>query len=234
MADQLQLRGGPTAQSETFVGAEREITIDTGLKRLRLHDGTTPGGHILAAKVELDDAVATINQTIADNEEADAKARADLKELLEKELADQEELDSQARAALQAAIDAEVAASAAYDVIQDNRIAYLEYLDGVNKKELSFVTLIGSPAPAAGEVGINAAVPSEVDMIVLPKTDQNGVTVEASDFYDGDRIALKQANGSAAIYTVDGGAIDTGDHLRLNLYMNQTVLGAAGDQAYVL
>ena len=51
MADQLQLRGGPTAQSETFVGAEREITIDTGLKRLRIHDGVTPGGHILAAKI---------------------------------------------------------------------------------------------------------------------------------------------------------------------------------------
>ena len=232
MADQLQLRGGPTAQSETFVGAEREITIDTGLKRLRLHDGTTPGGHILAAKVELDDAVATLNQTIADNEEADAKARADLKVLLEGEIADAETAASEARAQLQAAIDAEVAASAAYDVIQDNRIAYLEYLDGVNKKELSFITLIGSPAPAAGEVGVNAAVPSEVDMIVLPKTDQNGVTVEASDFYDGDRIALKQANGSAAIYTVDGGGTDTGDHLRLNLYMNQTVLGAAGDQAY--
>ena len=166
MADQLQLRGGPTAQSETFVGAEREITIDTGLKRLRIHDGTTPGGHILAAKVELDDAIATINQTISDNEEADAKARADLKtlleeeiadakaadeearqdlkELLEKEISDQEELDAAARQALQEAIDAEVAASAAYDVIQDNRIAYLEYLDGVNKKELNFITLVGN------------------------------------------------------------------------------------------
>ena len=210
----------------------REVTVDTGLKRLRLHDGVTPGGHLLAAKVELDDAVATINQAIADQEELDTKARADLKALLEGEIAAQEEQDAAARAVLQAAIDAEIAASAAYDVIQDNRISYLEYLDGVNKKELSFITLVGTPAPNAGEVGVNAAIPSEVDMIVLPTTDQNGVTVNESDFYDGDRIALKQANGSAAIYTIDGGAFTDGDHLRINLYLNQTILGAAGDQAY--
>jgi len=232
MADQLRLRGGDTATSSTFVGALREVTVDTGLKRLRLHDGVTPGGHILAAKVELDEAVATINQAIADQEALDTEARADLKELLEREIQDAEEQAAEARSLLQAAIDAEVQASAAYDIIQDNRISYLEYLDGVNKKELSFITLVGTPAPAAGEVGVNAAIPSEVDMIVLPTTDQNGVTVSESDFYDGDRIALKQDNGSAAIYVVDGGAFTDGDHLRINLYLNQTVLGAAGDQPY--
>ena len=88
MSDQLQLRGGPTAQSENFVGAEREITVDTGLKRLRIHDGSTPGGHILSGKVDLETAVAAINQTINDNEADDAQARADLKVLLEQELAD--------------------------------------------------------------------------------------------------------------------------------------------------
>ena len=49
MADQLQLRGGKTAQSQSFVGAEREITIDTELLAVRLHDGSTPGGHIIAS-----------------------------------------------------------------------------------------------------------------------------------------------------------------------------------------
>ena len=47
MADQLRLRGGPTAQAEVFVGAEREVTVDTGLKALRIHDGVTPGGHLV-------------------------------------------------------------------------------------------------------------------------------------------------------------------------------------------
>ena len=52
MADQLRLRGGPTAQSQTFVGAEREVTVDTGLKALRVHDGVTPGGHLIELKAD--------------------------------------------------------------------------------------------------------------------------------------------------------------------------------------
>ena len=28
MADQLKLRGGPTAEAQVFVGAEREVTVD--------------------------------------------------------------------------------------------------------------------------------------------------------------------------------------------------------------
>jgi hypothetical protein len=146
MADQLQLRGGPTAQSEIFVGAEREITVDTGLKRLRIHDGTTPGGHILSGKVDLEAAVATINQTIDTNEAADAQARADLKVLLEQELADSQTEDAAARAVIQAAIDAEVATSAAYDITQDNRIGVLEAVNNISKKELEFITLIGNPS----------------------------------------------------------------------------------------
>ena len=47
MADQLKLRGGPTAQAQVFVGAEREVTVDTGLRALRIHDGVTPGGHLV-------------------------------------------------------------------------------------------------------------------------------------------------------------------------------------------
>jgi len=61
MADQLQLRGGPTAQSETFVGAEREITVDTGLRALRIHDGVTPGGHL----VELATSAASSRSVVA-------------------------------------------------------------------------------------------------------------------------------------------------------------------------
>ena len=47
MADQLRLRGGDTATSSTFVGALREVTVDTGLNSLRIHDGVTPGGHLV-------------------------------------------------------------------------------------------------------------------------------------------------------------------------------------------
>lgn len=232
MSDQLQLRGGPTAQSEIFVGAEREITVDTGLKRLRIHDGTTPGGHILSGKVDLDTAVAALNQTIDDNEAADAQARADLKVLLEQELSDLADLEAADKIALQAAIDAEVAASAAYDITQDNRLAVLEAVNDISKKELDFITLIGNPSPAAGQVGVNSFTPSYVGMIVLPNTDINGNTVSSGDFLPDDRIALKQPHGAAAVYFVIS-AFTFGDHIRINVYEDKTILGAAGDLAFI-
>ena len=232
MADQLQLRGGPTAQSETFVGAEREITVDTGLKRLRIHDGTTPGGHILSGKVDLEAAIAAINQTIDDNEAADAQARADLKTLLEQEVADLAAIEAADKIALQADIDAEVAASASYDIAQDNRLAVLEAVNEISKKELEFITLIGNPSPAPGQVGVNSFTPSDVGMIVLPTTDVNGKSVAASDFQENDRIALKQPHGSAAVYFI-ANAFPFGDHIRINTYEDKTILGVGGDLAYI-
>jgi hypothetical protein len=61
MADQLKLRGGPTAEAQVFVGAEREVTVDTGLKALRIHDGVTPGGHL----VELATSAASSRSVVA-------------------------------------------------------------------------------------------------------------------------------------------------------------------------
>lgn len=47
MARQLQLRRGTTAESTSFIGALGEVTVDTSNYQLRVHDGTTPGGHIV-------------------------------------------------------------------------------------------------------------------------------------------------------------------------------------------
>ena len=47
MADQLQFRGGTTAATNLFVGAARELTIDTDRNTLVVHDGDTAGGHVL-------------------------------------------------------------------------------------------------------------------------------------------------------------------------------------------
>ena len=47
MAKQVQYRGGNQSASELFIGAPREITVDTDLNTLRVHDGSTPGGHLL-------------------------------------------------------------------------------------------------------------------------------------------------------------------------------------------
>ena len=70
MSDQLKLRGGPTAQSQNFVGAEREITVDTGLKALRIHDGVTPGGHL----VELATSAASSRSVVASDSSSQLEA----------------------------------------------------------------------------------------------------------------------------------------------------------------
>ena len=44
MADQVQFRGGSSAQHAAFTGAVREITVDTDKKVAVIHDGATPGG----------------------------------------------------------------------------------------------------------------------------------------------------------------------------------------------
>ena len=47
MPDQLQLRGGTTAQNDAFTGAAREVTVDTTKDTLVVHDASTAGGNPL-------------------------------------------------------------------------------------------------------------------------------------------------------------------------------------------
>ena len=44
MATQVQFRRGTTTQNNAFTGAAGELTYDTEVKTLRIHDGTSPGG----------------------------------------------------------------------------------------------------------------------------------------------------------------------------------------------
>ena len=44
MAAQVQFRRGTTVQHSTFTGAVGEVTLDTDLQTLKIHDGTTAGG----------------------------------------------------------------------------------------------------------------------------------------------------------------------------------------------
>jgi len=68
MADQVQWRGGTTAEHAGFTGAPREITVDTDKKTLVVHDGVTAGGHPLARQdyvQAIADTKANINADIA-------------------------------------------------------------------------------------------------------------------------------------------------------------------------
>ena len=53
MAIQIQLRQGTTTEHNTFTGAVGEVTVDTTNKTLRVHDGTTVGGTVLAKVSEV-------------------------------------------------------------------------------------------------------------------------------------------------------------------------------------
>jgi hypothetical protein len=53
MAIQLKLRRGTSAQHEAFTGAEGEVTVDTTLNTLRVHDGATLGGFPVALMDDL-------------------------------------------------------------------------------------------------------------------------------------------------------------------------------------
>jgi hypothetical protein len=51
MATQVQFRRGTTTQNNAFTGAVGEITYDTEVKTLRLHDGTSAGGGSILANL---------------------------------------------------------------------------------------------------------------------------------------------------------------------------------------
>lgn len=63
MSTQLRLRGGTTAEHSSFTGAEREVTVDTTLDTLVVHDGTTAGGIPLAKASDVPDTSSSLAVT---------------------------------------------------------------------------------------------------------------------------------------------------------------------------
>lgn len=49
MAVQVQLRRGTEGQNNAFTGVVAELTVDTTNNELRVHDGSTAGGHVIGA-----------------------------------------------------------------------------------------------------------------------------------------------------------------------------------------
>lgn len=48
----IQVYRGTTAQNDAFTGESGELTMDTTRNELRLHDGSTAGGHVIPNKAE--------------------------------------------------------------------------------------------------------------------------------------------------------------------------------------
>lgn len=55
MSTQMQLRGGTTAETLLFTGAQREVSVDTDKNTVVVHDGVTPGGFTVASEAQVAD-----------------------------------------------------------------------------------------------------------------------------------------------------------------------------------
>ena len=73
MAKLLKLRRGTTSQHSSFTGAEGEVTIDTDKEVPVVHDGSTAGGHPVAAEDMANVSSASITGRLASGSIAGAK-----------------------------------------------------------------------------------------------------------------------------------------------------------------
>ena len=76
MAKQLKLRRGTTSQHSSFTGAEGEVTVDTDKETLVVHDGSTAGGHPVAAEDMANVSSASIAGRLANDSIATSKIAA--------------------------------------------------------------------------------------------------------------------------------------------------------------
>lgn len=72
MATQMQLRGGTTAETLLFTGAQREVTVDTDKNTLVVQDGVTAGGFPLATEEQVADGTFYYNDDVGGGSAADA------------------------------------------------------------------------------------------------------------------------------------------------------------------
>lgn len=72
MSTQLQLRGGTTAETLLFTGAQREVTVDTDKNTLVVHNGVTPGGFALATEDQVADGTFYYNDDVPGGSAANA------------------------------------------------------------------------------------------------------------------------------------------------------------------
>lgn len=72
MATQMQLRGGTTAENLLFTGAQREVTVDTDLHALVVHDGVTAGGYRSATYPQVANGTFYFNDDVAGGSAANA------------------------------------------------------------------------------------------------------------------------------------------------------------------
>jgi hypothetical protein len=173
------LKRGNTAQSEAYTGLLGEVTIDTDLNCLRIHDGETPGGEIVAVTATTTQVL--IEQAIADLLNGAPEALDTLKELADAfgENSDSitDILTTLANKANSADL-ATVATSGSYDDLTDKPAAF----DPTGLATEAYVdTSIGDLDSATASLLALKADISYVDSAIaaIPSPDLTGLATEA-------------------------------------------------------
>lgn len=81
---QVQLYRGTSAQNDNYTGAEGELTVDTSKNTVRVHDGSTKGGHAVLTTAEAGGVVGSVSAhmvTSIDGQSGDISLTALLTEL---------------------------------------------------------------------------------------------------------------------------------------------------------
>nr|BDD43978.1 hypothetical protein 1 [Paracoccaceae bacterium] len=209
MADQLRLRGGDTASSATFVGALREVTVDTGLNALRIHDGVTPGGHL----VELSASAAASRSVVAvDSANALENVRAALQQAIDDAIAARDAADAATLASANSYTDNKVTEvlGGAPDLLNTlNEIAEAIGDDS------DFITTINN-AIAAVQADVDANETAANTAIAAANTaaiDGDAATLASANSYTDTAISNLTNGADAALDTLKeiGDALAAGD-----------------------
>lgn len=70
MANTIQIKRGTTAAVSAYTGAAGELTMDTTLNQVSVHDGTTAGGHKMQTVANL---VTSVSSASTDDQYPSAK-----------------------------------------------------------------------------------------------------------------------------------------------------------------
>ena len=180
MAKLLKLRRGNTSQHGSFTGAEGEVTVDTDKETLVVHDGSTAGGHPVAAEDMANVSSASIAGRLANDSIATSKIAAGA-------------LPSDVTVASANLVDgtivnADINASAA---ISPSKLASGTLPSGITVASANIVdgTIVNADINASAAIGL-----SKLATGALP----SGITVASANIVDGT-ITNGDVNTGAAI-----------------------------------
>ncbi len=238
MASQLQLRGGTTAEHGSFTGEIRELTVDTTLKALRLHDGVTAGGTVIVGLSDIQALITALSDSTSTSLSTEVSNRtsaiANLTSLISTAAADRASENTQLAADFAAA---DVTSLASANTYTDTKISELlggspDLLNTLNElaeaigDDSDFITTINTSITAvqtdvdANETAVNTAIATVQADVDANETAANtaiaagdATTLTSANTYTDTAITNLTNGADAALDTLKeiGDALAAGD-----------------------